>query len=272
MFCEAREYERTTVHLLKIVIVMAEVVTPQLEEELIFHQLNDEKQPIDEKEITLQSWIERDEDLSNESVCGIDQRQKVLATLQMPYMAICKLYMKAKNGLNYVGSGWLVAGDRLYTAGHCVYNKSSGGWKTSIIVIPGKCGFSEPYGRYEATELMATRGWIDDVSPRYDMGAIKLDRPVCHNSFITPAMEDPNIAEICGYPADRDNGIFQYKMSDNLVKEHGRFLYQADTFGGQSGSPLLRNRCVGVGIHNYGGCPNKSSDLYQEFIDGVANW
>ena len=242
------------------------------QEELVFHKLTEDQSEINEGEITSESWIEHDEDLTAETVCGIDQRQKVVATLQLPYMAICKLYMKAPNGLNYVGSGWLVAGDRLYTAGHCVYNKGSGGWKSSIIVIPGKSGLSEPYGRYEAIEVMATRGWIEDASTRYDMGAIKLNKSVSHDSFITPSMEDPNIGEICGYPGDRDNGIFQYRMTDNLVKKAGRFFYQADTFGGQSGSPLLRNRTIGVGIHNYGGCPNKSSDLYQEFIDGVASW
>lgn len=251
---------------------MKDFDTAVRQEELVFHKLHDENASIDEKHITSESWIEHEDDLTFETVCGIDQRQKVLATKQMPYMAICKLYMKAENGLNYVGSGWLVARDRLYTAGHCVYNKGTGGWKTKIIVVPGKSGLSEPYGRYEAVELMATRGWIDEASPRYDMGAIKLNRMVAHDQFITPAIEDPNVAEICGYPADRDNGIFQYKMSDNLVKENGRFLYQADTFGGQSGSPLLRNRSTAVGIHNYGGCPNKSSDLYQEFIDGVAHW
>ncbi len=177
---------------------MGDVITTELEKELVFHKLVDENQQINEKEITLQSWIERDEDLSNESVCGIDQRQKVLATLQMPYMAICKLYMKAKNGLNYVGSGWLVAGDRLYTAGHCVYNKGTGGWKTSIIVIPGKCGYSEPYGRYEATELMATQGWIDGASPRYDMGAIKIDRPVSHNSLLLQPWKTPILLKSVG--------------------------------------------------------------------------
>ncbi len=251
---------------------MENLTIAERQEELVFHKLAQVENEIDEKEITIQSWIERDEDLTNESVCGIDQRQKILGTLQLPHMAICKLYMKAKNGLNYVGSGWLVAGNRLYTAGHCVYSESSGGWKSSIIAIPGKSGLSEPYGRYEAVELMATKGWIENTSPRYDMGAIKLSKSVSHNSFISPSIEDPNIGEVCGYPADRDNGIFQYRMSDNLVKDSGRFFYQADTFGGQSGSPLLRNRCTGVGIHNYGGCPNKSSDLYQEFIDAVANW
>lgn len=242
------------------------------QQELVFHKLTEVESEINEKEITSESWIEHDEVLTAETVCGIDQRQKVVATLQLPYMAICKLYMKAINGLNYVGSGWLIAGDRLYTAGHCVYSQGSGGWKSSIIVIPGKSGLSEPYGRYKAIEVMATKGWIENGSARYDMGAIKLNKTVNHDSFITPSMDDPNSGEICGYPADRDNGIFQYRMTDNLVKEAGRFFYQADTFGGQSGSPLLRNRTTGVGIHNYGGCPNKSSDLYQEFIDAVANW
>ncbi|SHJ79487.1 trypsin-like serine peptidase [Pseudozobellia thermophila] len=251
---------------------MEEVDTAVRQEELVFHTLGSQKSSIDENQITSESWIEHEDDLTFETVCGIDQRQKVLATKQMPYMAICKLYMQAPNGLNYVGSGWLTAPDRLYTAGHCVYNQGSGGWKSRIIVVPGKSGLSEPYGRYEAVEVMAVRAWIDSASTRYDMGAIKLNKPVVHGQFITPAVEDPNVAEVCGYPADRDNGIFQYRMSDNLIKNEGRFYYQADTFGGQSGSPLLRNRSTAVGIHNYGGCPNKSSDLYQEFIDGVAHW
>ncbi|MEL7006879.1 MAG: trypsin-like serine protease, partial [Bacteroidota bacterium] len=200
-------------------------------QELVFHKLEESTLEIQENEITQEMWVEKNNHLTAESVCGIDERKKVLATQQMPYMAICKLYMKAPNGLNYVGSGWLVSGDRLFTAGHCVFSHDSGGWKSSIIVIPGKSGLSEPYGRYTAIELMATKGWIDSRSVRYDMGAIKLNKPVSHTNFIKPSLEDPNIGEICGYPADRDNGLFQYRMTDNLVKNSGRFLYQADTFG-----------------------------------------
>lgn len=243
-----------------------------IDSKLIFQNLNNESIKIDENSITQRNWIEPEEKLSQESVCGIDERKKVIATTQLPYMAICKLYMKASNGLNYVGSGWLIQNNVLITAGHCVYNKSSGGWKESIIVIPGKSGLTEPYGRYKAISLMTTKGWIDKTSTRFDMGAIKLDKPISHNSFLTPSIDDSTYGEICGYPADRDNGLFQYRMSDNLTKIDGRFHYQADTFGGQSGCPLLKNRSTVIGIHNYGGCPNKSSDLYQEFINGAKNW
>jgi len=241
-------------------------------QQLLFHASSGAIEEVDESEITHKNWIVSPENVRAESICGIDQRQKVVATSQLPNIAICKLYMRAPNGRTYVGSGWLVANDRLYTAGHCVYSESAGGWMESIIVIPAKSGLSEPYGRYHAMGLSATRGWVEDGSVRYDMGAIKLDKPVTHNSFITPCLDDPSAGEVCGYPADRDSGIFQYRMSDTLLKQSGRFLYQADTFGGQSGCPLLKNRSHGIGIHNYGGCPNSSSDLYQGFIDGIINW
>jgi len=239
---------------------------------LVFHKISGNENKINESEITRENWIESENELTAESLCGMDERQKVVSTNQLPYIAICKLYMKASNGRTYVGSGWLVSGDKLYTAGHCVFGHNTGGWKESIIVIPAKSGMSEPYGRYKAISVAATKGWIDNKSTRYDMGAIKLDKPVTFNEFITPSIEDSNYGEICGYPGDRDNGLFQYRMTDNLVKKSGRFYYDADTFGGQSGGALLKNRAVAIGIHNYGGCPNKSSDLYESFINEVANW
>lgn len=97
-----------------------------------------------------------------------------------PYKAICKLYMKTTTGKNYVGSVWLTASDKLYTAGHCVFDHDEGGWMESVVVIPGMTGDSEPFGRYYAGSLAATRAWIDGRSKRYDMGAIKLSTAVNH--------------------------------------------------------------------------------------------
>lgn len=239
---------------------------------LVFHTINDLSEEVNESEITRKNWLEPDYKFSTESLCGIDERKKVVATDMLPYKAICKLYMKAANGKTYVGSGWLVSPTKLYTAGHCVFSHNSGGWKKRIIVIPAKSGLSEPYGRFEAIGLAAARGWINKNSTRYDVGAIKLNTAVPITDFIEPVVEDANRGEICGYPGDRDNGIFQYKMIDHLIKKQGRFYYEADTYGGQSGGVLLKNRSQGIGIHNYGGCPNKASDLYESFIEEVKNW
>ncbi len=242
------------------------------ESRLIFHKLQTEQESIDEQQITIKNWVEYENDLVRESLCGVDERQKVVAALQPPYIAICKLYMLAQNNRTYVGSGWLVSNDRLYTAGHCVFDKNTGGWMKSIVVIPAKAGLNEPFGRYKAIEVAATEKWVKDKSVRYDMGAIKLDRPVPFNEFIIPKLADSDKGVVCGYPADRDNGLFQYKMEDYLQKESGRFNYFADTFGGQSGGVILKNRREGIAIHNYGGCPNNASDLYHGFIEEVANW
>ena len=207
-----------------------------------------------------------------ESVCAYDNRIKVTSTNALPFKAICKLHMKAEDGTNLIGTGWLTHGNKLYTAGHCVYSHRHGGWMTNIIVVPGKSGFSEPYGRYTATELLTTRGWYDEESRRYDMGAIKLAASVDHSDFLVPTLSDVDVVTICGYPADRDASQFQYKMQDTVKNEQGRFFYNIDTFGGQSGSPLLRNSNVSIGIHNYGGCENSGSDLYEDFIEFVENW
>lgn len=213
-----------------------------------------------------------DEDTSTESVCGADERTRVTSTTTLPYKAICKLYMRTKTGKNYVGTGWLTHGNKLYTAGHCVYSHNEGGWMDSIIVVPGKSNANEPYGRYTATNMIATNGWINNSSERFDMGAIKLSRNVSHNDYLTPSVTDSNSGTVCGYPADRDNGNFQYRMRDTIRKQNDRFFYQIDTFGGQSGAPLLSNGNTSIGIHNYGGCDNSASDLYAGFIDHINKW
>ncbi|MDJ0719384.1 MAG: trypsin-like serine protease [Prochloraceae cyanobacterium] len=209
---------------------------------------------------------------TQESVCGLDNRIKVTNTASLPFKAICKLYMKAANGKNFIGTGWLTHANKLYTAGHCVYDHDEGGWMDSIIVVPAKSGNSEPFGRYTSSDLVAANGWINDRSKRYDVGAIKLSSNVSHSDFLNPSISDSDAATVCGYPGDRDTGIFQYKMRDSIQKRDGRFFYQIDTFGGQSGGPVLRNNGIAIGIHNYGGCDNSASDLYQGLIDFVEEW
>jgi glutamyl endopeptidase len=211
-------------------------------------------------------------ELRQEAVCGPDERIKVTDTSVMPYKAICKLYMRSTSGKNYVGTGWLTHSNKLYTAGHCVYDHDEGGWMSSIIVVPAKSGNSEPFGRYTASSMRATNGWINNKSQRYDMGAIKLASSVSHGDNISPSLADANSATICGYPADRDTGIFQYKMLGSVTKRDDRFFYQIDTFGGQSGCPVLENNNRAIGIHNYGGCDNSGSDLYQQFVDDINKW
>lgn len=254
---------------------MAEL-TEQQAQELIFANTQGDPVEFNESEIIQRFSRLPTAEITPESVCGPDDRLKVTATTAMPYKAICKLYMKGPSGGSYIGTGFLTHRNKLLTAGHCVYERDRFGrpvgWMTSIMVVPGLSGLAEPYGRYQAISLTATRGWIEEGNNRYDMGAIKLSSDVSHSDVFKPSLGDPNRGEVCGYPGDRDTGIFQYRMEHSLEKVGGQFKYNIDTFGGQSGSPLLQNSVIAVGIHNYGGCPNSASDLYQNFIDETDSW
>lgn len=245
-------------------------------ETTVTHKCSGDIKKFDFSNITHKFYLLDDNDKilpqGKKSVCNTDERVKVQSATSLPYKAICKLYMRSSTGKNFVGSGWLTHSNKVYTAGHCVYDHDEGGWMDSIIVVPGKSGTSEPYGRYTAARLRTTNGWINDKSSRYDMGAILLVSPVSHSDFLSPTLTDSDVGTVCGYPNDRDGGDYQYRMLDTVGNRAGRFYYQIDTAGGQSGSPLLKNNSTAMGIHNYGGCDNKASDLYQGFIDDVNNW
>lgn len=209
---------------------------------------------------------------SQESICADDNRVKVTDTSFLPFKAICKLYMKAANGRNLVGTGWLSHKNKLFTAGHNLFDPEVGGWMTSIIVVPGLNGRKEPFGRYNAIDICTTDEWLQSQSKDYDLGAIKLSDDVSHDDFLEPTLSDANFGMVSGYPLDRDQALFQYQMTNPLRKVGRRFFYYIDTFGGMSGSPVLSNGSNAIAVHNFGGCENSASDLTRDFVEHVNNW
>ncbi len=210
--------------------------------------------------------------ISFEFTCREDERQKVVDTSGLPFKAICKLLTISAGGRHLVGTGWLTHSNKLYTAGHNVFDHDEGGWMQSVVVVPGMAGENEPIGRYTAAELLADRRWTDRRSKRFDMGAIKLSAHVPHDAFLVPTLGDGDEATVCGYASDRDMGRFQYRMRESIRKEDGQYRYMIDTYGGQGGAPLLLGSNKSIGIHNYGGCENSASDLFEEFVVGVDAW
>ena len=146
--------------------------------ELIFRTLKEKQSLENDVEITERYHIN---ETDQESVCGMDNRRKVTSTIGLPYAAICKLYMTAENGNVYIGTAWLTHGNKLYTAGHNLYDDKKKEWMKSITVVPAMSGLTEPYGRYEAAEVMVKKGWMERGSKRFDMGAIKLNTNVSHS-------------------------------------------------------------------------------------------
>jgi V8-like Glu-specific endopeptidase len=66
----------------------------------------------------------------------------------------------------------------VFTAGHCVYHPSYGGWASNWMFVPGYHEGSEPFGSYTAADLFSLNGWFYYGLPSYDIGAALLTRPI----------------------------------------------------------------------------------------------
>lgn len=219
-----------------------------------------------------------------EIVIGDDDREQVLSTIDNPWRKIAALRIRAANGRTYVGTAWFISPTVLATAGHCVFLHEAGGWPSAIEVIPALDGDTRPYGQAMATKFESNNGWINDRNSDYDYGVIILDAPVSDDigwfSFAAAPDEylNSNIANISGYPADRDRATRQYYHARKITRSSSRRIYyEIDTYGGQSGAAvwmnLGENNRVVVGIHTNGGSTaNFGTRITEEVFKNLLTW
>ena len=215
-----------------------------------------------------------------ESICGRDDRKPVNST-QYPFKLICRLIITAKNGTRYAGSGFFISPRCIITSGHCVHlpiGSNVYDWAKSIKVIPGANGRSAPFGSQTSTRFRSVNGWTKKRKSDFDHGAIILPNNTLYNrvkgylGYLQ--LNNSAILNNSGYPVDkpgtqwynagRVTRITQYKME-----------YMLDTKGGQSGSPVYikqgSKRQV-VGVHGYGGCPNKCIRVQGYVLTRWSEW
>jgi V8-like Glu-specific endopeptidase len=168
------------------------------------------------------------------------------------------------------------------TAGHCVFSHGNGGWARQIEVIPAMDATSRPFGSQSSGALRSVNGWTNSANPEYDYGAIILPNTSLGNRtgwFGFASLNDSSlrgmIANNSGYPGDKPFGT-QWFNSDPISGVSARRLeYMIDTAGGQSGSAVwryLNGQRHAVGIHGYGGCPNKAVRINQEVFNNMLTW
>jgi V8-like Glu-specific endopeptidase len=198
-----------------------------------------------------------------ESIIGLDERTRIVATGEAPWKMICALAIEGPWG-NFVGTGWLVGPRTVITAGHCVFEPTQmGGWAKTITLTPGANGAQAPYGSRTATRFESTNRWIQAQEQDFDMGVIHLDEPFEQDlgSFGVAAMPDDALVNymvnVSGYPGDK--GGREQWWARNRIRglTQRRIYYDVDTMGGQSGAPVFIVEKEGaapkvVGIHAYG--------------------
>lgn len=186
-----------------------------------------------------------------EALLGGDERVAVHDTTRFPWRAICQLEVHFATGARLVGSGALIGPDVVLTAAHCVYEHRLLGEAREILVAPGRKGHRLPYGQHRATIAWLHEAWKKRRSPDRDVAVLRLAEAVgdrtgwfglapCDGRYLRRA-----VLNLAGYPVDlpvaplEERGKHQYwSASKPLRCPPGLIHYSADTYYGQSGSPV----------------------------------
>lgn len=222
-----------------------------------------------------------------ETVHGVDDRVRITNTAVYPWRAIASLLITARDGSQWIGTGWFIGPRTLMTAGHCVYIKNSGvpgrdGWVRSIRVMPGRNGATLPYGAATSSNLRSVTGWTNSGDQNFDYGAIILPTPLGSTTGwfgfgVFPDAELRNtVGNIAGYPGDKPGGTMWYDARRIAAVNSRKVYYDIDTAGGQSGAPVYRiinGARYGIAIHAYGGATtNSGTRISQPVFNNMVAW
>jgi V8-like Glu-specific endopeptidase len=168
-------------------------------------------------------------------------------TTFFPHSATCALRMMMIDGSSASGTGFYIGDDRILTCGHNLAKASS------VTIIPGKNGDTEPFGSFTASPSDWTIHPKFDVtvarsSPTghdFDLAVIKVSTPPPYGGAfrileeLLQCQDSPII--VCGYAAGTVDRNKQHLDGDaiRLLSDSGEvFMYNLQTEGGTSGSPV----------------------------------
>lgn len=247
-------------------------IESNFDESAMGHRLLGVDEIMEDLDVAMPEWI-----------CGIGDERRPVNSINTPYKMICRLIIHAKNGRQYVGSGFFISPRCIITSGHCVYLSTNRGisydWAERIEVIPGGDGTNASFGRQFSRNFKTVKEWSDAKKKGFDIGAIILPDNTLFNNvksfFSYEELENTDIQLYnSGYPSDKDGT--QWLATSKLDSDSNQLLhYYLDTKGGNSGSPVffMRNGTpIVVGVHGYGQCPNAAVKIRPEIVSTFELW
>lgn len=198
--------------------------------------------------------------------------------------AIC--YVEVTNKYGDVlgsGTGFVVGGNVVVTAGHVIYDKFDyGGYGPVIKVYPQRKDSKMPLGVFTATKCHVTNEYADPKKSdkekeKFDIGIIRVNSNIASKtgSFGMKYTTNPNSltnteVTVAGYPEyiGKDLNIYagykQYTMKGPITRiqsennlndnqQYSRLFYNTlDTSSGQSGSAIHTTGFTAIGVHTNG--------------------
>ncbi|MBM3573854.1 MAG: hypothetical protein FJX52_16080 [Alphaproteobacteria bacterium] len=177
----------------------------------------------------------------------------------------------------------MIGPNDVITVGLVVFDRASGGYATSIEIVPAQTGSSQPFGTVTGTRAYIPTSYAAIEDTGHDIAVIRTSsnigertgwfglRQVSGSELINRVIDN------AGYPADLQGGRFMYGARDTSDFISGNNIYYdgaLDTFGGQSGSGLWLAEGAShtiVGVHTTGSSSFNhgtalTPDLYREVI------
>ena len=204
-----------------------------------------------------------------EKILGTDDRQLVTDTTSELNRKIVRITFENYNekGIwsSFIGSGVMIGDDTVLTAGHVIYNIEHGQYSQNINVIPAATwngySFTAPYGESSATETEALQAYKEGDRSK-DVGVIKLKRPLGKQtgylSFVSGISGNQRIKTI-GFPGDK-RGMYLAEGTVLSTDGNSYVKYNLDTYGGQSGSPILNESNQIIAVH-FGGSKYEENNV-----------
>lgn len=203
-----------------------------------------------------------------------------------PQCTVGKMYMTFGDK-NYVGSAWAVGESAIFTAGHCVHDKSLGGWARNLL-FAGRYHRGSYVGRWAipSNRVAAPKGWVDNRDFKYDMAVGIASSPIRPKMGKLgwmanyPANQGP-YTEL-GYPLKALPGYsFDGEQMWQCVGDYvdGTEIIQAcgNMTGGCSGGPWTVERqghwrANGLNSHRYGDSNRIFSPYFGDAFLKLIDW
>ncbi|KAM3070664.1 hypothetical protein ACMFMF_008116 [Clarireedia jacksonii] len=223
-----------------------------------------------------------------ESVFEQDDRKRVSAKDYSPggkyRFKLFLIYQGSSGRKTLIATGWLISADVVVTAGHCVFD-----WEHSLnqvteikayIGYEGRSSIGSPNVQFrKGIKVATTCEWLKSGESHNDVSFIKLQMPfkgIKPFKFEnTPLTGTINLG-VVGYPGHL-TGRAILGLNTQSMEVWIWLIFMADTFGGNSGGPVIRSKDnVSIAVHVMGGKVNQASligpmgNIFEPYIQALT--